>query len=126
MALERPEAGRHPAYDVHQDGPLDLRAVDRGARRPRQRRDRADVIEVAVGHEDRLDLDTELLRRLQQPLGLFARVDHHGLPGLRSGSHDVSVLLHRADCEGADVQATHWEAAFPPPPRLALLRWRSL
>ena len=75
VALERPEPGRHPAHDVGQHRPLDRRAVDRRAGGPRERRDRADVVEVAVGDEDRLDLDAERLDGLEQALGLVARVD---------------------------------------------------
>ncbi len=96
VALERPEPGRHPAHDVGQQRPLDLGAVDGRAGRAGHRRDRADVVEVAVREEDRLDLDVQRVDRLQQPLGLIAGVDDHrasktpGLGGgVRAGAHDV-------------------------------------
>ena len=77
VALERAEPGRAPSADVCEHGALDLRAVDGSARGARQRRDRADVVEVAVRDQDRLDLHAELLDRAQQALGLLAGVDHH-------------------------------------------------
>ena len=71
--------------------PLDLRAVDGRAGRAGDRRDRADVVEVAVGDQDRLDLDAERLDRVEQPLGLIARVDdHRARRRRRVGAHDVA------------------------------------
>ena len=52
---------------------LELRAVHGRAGRPRHRRHRADVVEVSVGEQDRLDgRDPERLERAEQPLGLVA------------------------------------------------------
>ena len=47
---------RHVAHDVGQHRALDLAHVDGRAGLARHRRDRADVVEVGVGEEDRLDL----------------------------------------------------------------------
>ena len=45
------------------------------------RRHRADVVEVRVGEEDRLDLlDPERVDRLEQPLGLVAGIDDERAP----------------------------------------------
>ena len=76
-----PNPGGVPSADVFEHGTFDLRAIDGRAGRPREGRDSADVVEVAVGDEDRLDLHAELLDRAQQPVGLFAGVDDHGLRG---------------------------------------------
>ncbi len=96
---------------------LDLRAVDRRAGRPRDRRDGADVVEVAVGDEDRLDLDAQLLHGREQPLGLLAGIDDHRPPRLSVGvparADDVGVLLYRADGERANVEPAHRDAALP-------------
>ena len=78
VALERAEPGRHPAHHVGEHRTLDLRAVHRRTGGAGDRRDRPDVVEVAVREQDRLELDPERLHRLQQPLGLVPRVDHHG------------------------------------------------
>ena len=59
-----------------QDLALDLRAVDRRAGGARDRRDGADVVEVRVREQDRLELDAELVDRAEQLVGLLARVDH--------------------------------------------------
>ena len=75
VALERAEPGRHPAHDVGEHRALDLRAVDGRAGGARDGRDRADVVEVAVRDQDRLDLHAERLDALEQPLGLLAGVD---------------------------------------------------
>ena len=122
VALERPEPGWRPLHDVREQRALDLRAVDGGAGRARHRRDRADVIEVAVGDQDRLDLHPERVDRGQQALGLIAGVDEHGALGVGRGAHDVGVLLHEPDGERPHVQSAHRDAAFPPPPWLAFLR----
>ena len=62
-------------HDVGEHRHLDLGAVDRRAGRRGHRRDGADVVEVAVGEQDRLDLGADLLDRGEDPLGLLARVD---------------------------------------------------
>ena len=69
---------------------LELRAVDRRPSRARDRGDRADVIEVRVGQQDRLELlDPERVERLEQPLGLVAGIEDHG--AVRAlGSNDVA------------------------------------
>ena len=57
VALERAEARPgDEGVDVGEHRHLDLGAVDRRPGRPRQRGDGADVVEVGVGEEDRLDL----------------------------------------------------------------------
>ncbi len=78
VALERAEPRRCAERDVLEHRALDLGAVHRRAGRPCERGDRADVVEVAVGDEDRLDLYAELLDCAQQPLGLVAGIDEHG------------------------------------------------
>ena len=76
VGLERAEARpRHVAHDVGQDRDLELGAPDLRAGRARQRRDRADVVEVRVREQDRRDLDAERLDRLEQPRRLVAGVD---------------------------------------------------
>ncbi len=84
VALERPEPGRHPAHDVGEQRALDLRAVHGRAGGARDRRDGADVVEVAVREQDRLDLHAERVDRGEQALGLIARVDDHRARGARS------------------------------------------
>jgi hypothetical protein len=42
----------------------------------------SDVIEVAVGDEDRLDVDAERVNRLRQALGLVAGVDQQRTGGV--------------------------------------------
>jgi hypothetical protein len=59
VALERAEPRRNPAHDVREHPPLDLRTVDRSTGRPGDGRHRTDVIEVAVGDEHGLDLNSE-------------------------------------------------------------------
>ena len=103
--------------------PLDLGAVHGGARRARQRRNRPDVVEVAVGYQDRLDLDPQRIDRLQQARGLVSGVDDHRARDVAAGADDVRVLLHRADGERPHVQPAHRDAALPPA-LLAFLRWR--
>ena len=51
------------------------RAVDRRPGRRRHRRDGADVVEVAVGEQDRLDLRPARLDRGEDPLRLLAGID---------------------------------------------------
>ena len=56
VAFVRADAGpRHVGHDVGEDRHLDFRAVDRCSGRPGDRRDRPDVIEVAVGEQDRFE-----------------------------------------------------------------------
>ena len=65
VGLERAEA-RATARSVMMSGQhrdLELRAVDRRAGCARERRDRADVVEVRVREQDRLDGQAELLDR---------------------------------------------------------------
>ncbi len=99
-AEARPRDERH---DVLQDGHLELRAVDRRGRRPGHRRDRADMIEVRVGEEDRVERDARLLDRRQQSRRLLARVDDdRPIAALRA--HEKAVLLHHPDGEHGDVE----------------------
>ena len=87
VALERPEARLgDEAHDVGEHRHLDLRAVDRRPGRRRHRRDGADVVEVAVGEEDRLDLGAGRLDRGEDPLGLLAGVDDQQLVGALGGA----------------------------------------
>ena len=85
-------------------------------------RHRADVVEMAVGDQDRLDLDAERGRRIEQALRLFAGVDHQRAVCLCVGAHEVGVLLNWADRERTDVD--HFEPALPT--CLALLATRRL
>ena len=121
VVLERAEARRDPAHHVREQRQLDLRAVHGSAGGARQGGDGADVVEVAVGEQDRLDLDAEGLRGLEQALRLVARVYDHRPARLRVGPDDVAVLLHRADRVGADVGRAHRVWALP---SRAFLRWR--
>ena len=104
VALERSEPWpRHEVIDVGQDLGLEFWAVDGSAGRARHRRDRADVVEVRVGDEDRFDrLDPEILERTCDSLRLVAGVDDHG-PAGALGAHDEAVLLNRPDREHACV-----------------------
>jgi hypothetical protein len=102
VALERTEPGRNPGHDVGEHRHLELRAVDRRLGRARHRGDGADVVEVGVGEQDRVDPDPELVDKLQDPLGLLAGIDDQ--PALRAlAADDEAVLGHRADREHADV-----------------------
>ena len=56
-------------------GDLELGTVDRRTGRLRHRRDRADMVEVGVGEQDRVDSDPELVDDGEDPLGLVAGVD---------------------------------------------------
>ena len=113
VALERAEAGPGDVgHDVGQDGDLDLRAVHGRAGGAGHGRHRPDVVEVAVGYEDRLDRDAERAGGRQQPLGLLAGIDHDRRDAGASlrgagGAHDVAVLLHWPDGECAHVQVAH-------------------
>ncbi len=121
VALERAEAGRHEAHHVGEQRALDLGAVDGRAGRARERRDGADVVEVAVREEDRLDPHAELRDRVEQPLRLLAGIDDDGRSqpvgaGRRvGGADDEAVLLDGADGERAHVERAHFDAALPPP-----------
>ena len=77
VALVRADAlDRDVPHDVGEAVDLELRAVHGRARRLRERRDRADVVDVRVGDEDRLDGRAELLDRVEQLLAVVAGVDH--------------------------------------------------
>ena len=91
-------------HDVGEDRRLDLRAVDGGAGRLGDRRDGADVVEVAVGEEDRLDRHAHLLDRGQDPLGLLAGVDDQRPVGAVAAQQEA-VLGDRADREHLDIEA---------------------
>ena len=83
-------------------GHLELGAVDGRAGGPGDRRDGADVVEVGVGDEDRVDPDPELVDHVQDPLGLLARVDDQAAVGAVA-AEDEAVLGHLADGEHAHV-----------------------
>ncbi len=123
VALEGAEAGRRVAHDVLEHRAFELGAVDRRAALPRDRRDGADVIEVAVGDEDRVELDVERAHRTEQPLGFFARVDEHAVLRLPAGARDVGVCLYRPEREGPDVELAHGSTR-PPVDPCACLRCR--
>ena len=80
------------------------RAVDGRPGRLRHRRDGADVVEVAVGDQDRLDLGAGLLDLGEDPLRLLARVDDQRLVGALAAD-DEAVLGDRADGELANLEA---------------------
>ena len=85
---------------------LDLRAVHGGAGRARQRRDGADVVEVAVGDEDRLDLHAERSIAASSRSGSSPGSTISTAPlGARAVADDVGVLLDRPDRERAHVEA---------------------
>ena len=103
VALERAEARPgHEGHDVGQHAHLDLRAVDRRARRAGHGCHRADVVEVGVGEQDRVETDAELLDRAQQSVGLVAGIDQQR-PVRAVAAHEPGVLLDRPDGEAADV-----------------------
>src|SRR5205807_6305170 len=79
-------------------------AVDRRAGGLRDGGHGADVVEMRVGEQDRLELDAEVLDGVQQPIGLLAGVDHEGA-GRVLRADEERVLLDRADGEHADVEA---------------------
>ena len=107
-------------HDVGEDRDLDLRAVDRRAGRLRHRGDGADVVEVAVGEEDRLDAHPHLLDRGEDALGLLARVDDQRPVGALAAKQEA-VLGDRADGEHLDVERSLLlpradPGPLPPPP----------
>jgi hypothetical protein len=102
VGLVGPEAGERVAVDVLEHRDLGLRAVDRRAGGAGERRDRADVVEVRVREEDRLDRGPELLEHGLDALGLVAGVDHERAGGAVAAS-DPAVLLDRPDGEAPDV-----------------------
>ena len=121
VALERAEAGPgHEGHDVGEHRHLELGAVDGGAGRLGDRGHGADVIEVAVGEQDRLELDSQLLDRRQQPRRLLAGIDDQALVGALA-AEDVAVLGDRADGEAADLHRlsrsapASWRSAPPGP-----------
>ena len=83
---------------------LELRAVDRRPGRRRHRGDGADVVEVAVGEQDRLDLGPIASARGEDPLRLLARVDDEDAVGALAAQQEA-VLGDRADGEHLDVEA---------------------
>ena len=103
VALVGADAGdRGPGHDVGEHRHLELRAVDGRARRLGHRGDGADVIDVRVSQQDRLDVEPELVDRGEQARSFVARVDHDGLLGTVA-AEDVGVLGERSDGEAADV-----------------------
>src|SRR3954454_122184 len=101
VRLERPEAGpAHVVVDVLEDLDLARRAVDGRARVLRHRGDGADVVEVAVRDQDRLDPDVALGDLALQALGLLAGIDQDRAAVLRD---EPGVLLHRPDGEADDL-----------------------
>ena len=103
VALVGAEAGPGDVgHDVGEHRHLDLRAVDGGAGRLRDRGDGADVVEVGVGEQDRVDPDPELVDGAEDPLRLLAGVDDQPAVGAVAAD-DVAVLGHLADGEAADV-----------------------
>ena len=67
-----------------------------------ERSDRADVVEVRVREQDRLDAQAEVVEPLDQALGLLAGVDHDRR-GLALARREEAVLGHRADGEAVDL-----------------------
>ena len=95
-------------------GSSSLRAVDGRAGGARERGDRADVIEVAVGDEDRLDGHAQLLELRLDARGLLAGVDEQRAALARG---DPAVLGDRPDREAVRVHQRLRAA------RLRWLRW---
>ena len=72
-------------------GDLDLGAVDGRPGGAGNRGDRADVVEVGVGEQDRVDADAELVDDVEDALGLLAGVDDQAAVGaLGAGSRSSS------------------------------------
>ena len=95
---------RHVGHEVGEQVGLGLRAPDLRARRARHGSDRADVIEVAVGEEDRLERDAGLLDGRDEARRLLPRVDHDGARRVGVRTDQEAVLLQRPDREHADVE----------------------
>jgi hypothetical protein len=93
-------------------------AVDGRAGGAGQRRDRPDVIEVAVREQDRLDRDAELRDGGLEAVGLVARVDHQRAIGAVAAG-DPAVLGDGPDGEAAGV---HQRLASPAAARLRCAR----
>ena len=111
VALERSEPWpRHVLHDVGEHLGLELRAVDGRAGRARDGRDRADVVEVGVGEEDRLELGD--LQRSSASISRGASSPGSKITALSESltRDDVGVLLHWTDREHPHVD--HFEAAF--------------
>ena len=103
VALERAEPGPGDvAHDVGEHRNLDLGAVDGRARRLGHRSHGADVVEVGVREQDRLDGEPQLLDRGEDPLRLVAGIDDQRPVGAVAAEHEA-VLGHHADGEHADV-----------------------
>jgi hypothetical protein len=77
-----------------------------GAPVARHGRHGADVVEVGVGEEDRVDLDAELFDRREDPLGLVAWVDDDRVIGAL-GPGDEAVLGHLADGQHRHLELAH-------------------
>lgn len=60
------------------------------------------MVEVAVGEQDRLERDPELIERGQQPRSLLTRIDDQAAIGTFA-TEDVAVLGHRSHGVGVDV-----------------------
>ena len=107
VALEagEPEPA-HRGVDVGEDVALERRAVDRRSRCVRERGHRADVVDVRVRDQDRLDPRAQRADLRDQALGLIARVDQHGSVGARAGNQ-VAVLGERPDRETANFERFH-------------------
>ena len=93
---------RHVAHDVGEHGTLDLGDVDGRAGRAGHGRDGADMIEVRVRQQDRLDRQAEIVDGREDPLGLVAGVEDHG-PVRPIATRDEAVLRDGADGEHPNV-----------------------
>ena len=60
------------------------------------------MVEVAVGNQDRVDLQPEGIDGLEKPVGLLPRIDDQAMVGAVA-AHDIAVLRDRANSERADV-----------------------
>jgi hypothetical protein len=73
------------------------------------------VVEVAVGDQDRVDLQPEGIDGPEDPLVLLPRIDDQAMVGAVA-THDIAVLRDRADGERADVHGGQtsraWTFAF--------------
>jgi hypothetical protein len=64
--------------------------IDWARRLPGDGADRADVIEMPVGHQDRNASEPELCERANHAFRLFTGIDHHAV-GRIVGVNDVTV-----------------------------------